>query len=69
MLTTAPALVWAFVAIQLAAFTRAVVPLFVLDGYAAGLWASGALWTIAFGIYVVVYGPILSSPRVDGKPG
>ena len=30
---------------------------------------SAALWALAFGIYVVVYIPILTSPRPDGKPG
>ena len=30
---------------------------------------SAVLWALAFGIYVVVYAPILSSPRPDGKSG
>jgi uncharacterized protein involved in response to NO len=30
---------------------------------------SAVLWALAFGIYVVVYARILSSPRPDGKPG
>jgi uncharacterized protein involved in response to NO len=32
------------------------------------LWAA-LLWTTAFALYVVVYAPILCSPRVDGKSG
>ena len=28
-----------------------------------------AAWTLAFGIFVAIYGPILWLPRVDGKPG
>jgi uncharacterized protein involved in response to NO len=68
-LTTAPAMTGAFAAIQLGAFVRALVPLLAADWYAISLWTSGALWTIAFGIFAVVYLPTLSSPRVDGKPG
>jgi len=30
---------------------------------------SGLAWVLAFGIFVVVYAPILWSPRADGKPG
>lgn len=30
---------------------------------------SAALWAMAFGIYIVVYTPILTSPRPDGRPG
>jgi uncharacterized protein involved in response to NO len=32
------------------------------------IW-SAAFWTIAFALFVAVYGPILCSPRVDGKAG
>jgi len=30
---------------------------------------SGLAWVLSFGIFVVVYAPILWSPRADGKPG
>jgi uncharacterized protein involved in response to NO len=30
---------------------------------------SGLAWVVSFGIFVVVYAPILWSPRADGKPG
>lgn len=30
---------------------------------------SACLWAFSFGIYVVVYAPILTTPRPDGKPG
>jgi uncharacterized protein involved in response to NO len=69
MLTTGRAMTWAFVSIQAAAFARVFVPLLAASWYAAGLWVGGALWMVGFGIYVVVYAPILSSPRVDGKAG
>ena len=30
---------------------------------------SGLFWVAAFGLFVVVYAPMLLRPRVDGKPG
>ena len=34
------------------------------------LWQlSGALWLVAFLIFIRVYLPILTSPRLDGRPG
>ena len=30
---------------------------------------SAVLWALAFGIFVIVYAPILTRPRPDGKPG
>lgn len=69
LLEPAPAMTWSFAAIQLSAFARAVLPLVALSSYAAGLWIGGALWTLAFGIYAAVYLRVLTSPRVDGKPG
>jgi uncharacterized protein involved in response to NO len=35
----------------------------------AALGASGALWSLAFLCFTIVYLPILSRPRADGKPG
>lgn len=63
-----PAMVLAFVLIQVAALLR------VLTGFGSlawhtGLGASSLLWSLAFGLFVVCYGWILSTPRADGKPG
>jgi uncharacterized protein involved in response to NO len=33
------------------------------------LSASGTLWSLAFLCFVIVYLPILSRPRADGRPG
>ena len=30
---------------------------------------SAALWSAAFTLYVVRYWPVLTRPRLDGKPG
>jgi uncharacterized protein involved in response to NO len=37
--------------------------------YLASVQLSGLLWAAAFGLYAVRYWPILSRPRLDGKPG
>ena len=37
--------------------------------YLAGIQLSGVLWAAAFGLYAVHYWPVLTRPRVDGKPG
>jgi uncharacterized protein involved in response to NO len=31
--------------------------------------AAGALWVGAFALYAILYWPILSRPRADGRPG
>jgi uncharacterized protein involved in response to NO len=35
----------------------------------AALLASGLLWAAAFAIFSVVYAPVLTRPRADGRPG
>lgn len=37
--------------------------------YLPSIQLSGALWAAAFGLYAVRYWPILTRPRLDGKPG
>lgn len=37
--------------------------------HATAVVLSGAAWIGAFGVFLVVYGPILSQPRADGRPG
>jgi uncharacterized protein involved in response to NO len=59
----------AFIAIALSAAARAVLPWLAPRWYLQSLWMAGGLWTLAFLLFVVRYMPVLSSPRVDGKPG
>ncbi len=59
----------AFALVTAAALVRVVSPLLDLRVYRTAVYAAGALWTVAFAIFVVVLAPILTSPRVDGKPG
>lgn len=57
-----------FVLVQVAAAVR------VLGGMAppahlAGIQLSGLLWAAAFGLYAIRYWPVLTRPRLDGRPG
>ncbi len=63
------AITLAFVLVTLSALVRVVLPLVDVRAYRAGLHASGGLWTLAFTLFVLVYAPILTRPRIDGKPG
>jgi uncharacterized protein involved in response to NO len=57
------------VAITLATLARVLVPWLAPAQYAVGLFAAGALWVLAFALFLVAYAPILCRPRVDGRPG
>jgi uncharacterized protein involved in response to NO len=52
-----------------AAFVRVLGPI-ASPGHLVGfVQASAILWTAAFGLYLVRYWPVLTRPRLDGKPG
>jgi uncharacterized protein involved in response to NO len=59
----------AFAAIVLAGAARVAIPLLAPTAMSLAWQVAGALWCLAFGLYAVVYFPILTSPRPDGKPG
>jgi uncharacterized protein involved in response to NO len=61
--------VTAYVLIQAAAVARVLLPLVIPGAYAALVSASAMLWSAAFSLYAVIYWPILSRPRLDGKSG
>jgi uncharacterized protein involved in response to NO len=58
-----------YVLVQLAAITRVLVPLLVPSTYLASVSAAGVMWFTAFAVFTVAYWPILTRPRVDGRPG
>lgn len=63
MLTPKPIISWAFVFIFLAAIVRVVMPLF---GLVVEAWTiSVGLWVLAQLIFLLVYIPILTSPKVS----
>jgi len=58
-----------FVLIQLAALIRVLGGASSSDGYTTTVVASAVCWSLAFLVFAVCYWPILSRPRIDGKPG
>lgn len=57
-----------YVSITVAAILRVFTALGLFD-FRLGVSFSAVCWVIAFGLFVLLYGPILASPRADGKPG
>jgi len=65
-----PMVVMAFVALVGAVLLRAVLPM-VTPGAPSTLVYGGsiAFWVLGFGAFIFAYLPILTRPRVDGRPG
>jgi len=61
--------IFCYIAIQIAAIARVFVPLVFPAMYLPALTGSGLLWCAAFGAFTVSYWPVLTRPRLDGKPG
>jgi uncharacterized protein involved in response to NO len=68
-LTVGAAMTAAFVLINLSAVARGLLPIFFPDWFVQLIAASGALWLAAFLIFMAIYAPVLTQPRVDGRPG
>ena len=69
LVATSPATNVAFVLVNAAALARVMPPLIAPAAYGTWLVVSGALWMLAFGVFLWVYGPMLMRPRIDGRPG
>jgi uncharacterized protein involved in response to NO len=59
----------AYALVGLAAITRVFVPLVAMSMYREAVIASACMWSAAYAIYAIRYWPILTRPRIDGKPG
>ncbi len=55
--------------VALAAVLRVGLPLLRPESTVAAVLASAALWSAGFALYAVRYWPVLSRPRLDGRPG
>ncbi|MGE5171547.1 MAG: NnrS family protein [Rudaea sp.] len=55
--------------VQVAAIVRVFGGIALPDLYRATVVVSGLCWSAAFALYAVRYWPILTRPRLDGKPG
>ena len=58
-----------YVLLTLAALVRIAAPQLPFVNYTDGLAVAGVLWTLAFGLFVLDYAPMLLRPRADGRPG
>lgn len=58
-----------FLLIQMAALVRVIGGIATPGLLMASVQLSGLLWSAAFGLYAFRYWPVLSRPRVDGRPG
>lgn len=58
-----------YLLVSAAAVARLTAPLIAADLHLPALLASGLLWTVAFVIFSVIYAPVLTRPRVDGRSG
>ena len=58
-----------YLLIQFAALVRVFGGMVSPAWYMGSIELSGLLWTAAFSLYVVCYWPVLTRPRLDGKPG
>lgn len=59
----------AYLLVHLAAAVRVFAPLAAPEFYSASVALSALLWSAAFLAFVIVYYPILTEPRLDGKEG
>lgn len=58
-----------YLMVLLAALVRVFVPLLVPALLLQAVVWSAVLWSAAFGLYFVRYWPVLTRPRLDGRPG
>ena len=61
--------VLSYALIQIAALLRVGGGIALPDHYLASVVLSGLCWSAGFAVYAVRYWPVLTRPRLDGKPG
>ena len=68
-LETGPAELTAYLLVHAAAAVRVFLPLVGPNLYVSSVALSAFLWFAAFATFVASYYPILTEPRLDGRPG
>jgi len=58
-----------YILVSLAALLRVLLPLALPAWYREAVIASAACWSAGFALYAIRYAPVLTRPRLDGKPG
>lgn len=69
MLIVKPLMAVAFGAMFVAALIRVFGVMVIPGSYLTWIAVSAVLWVVAFGLYLIYYIPVLTQPRVDGRPG
>lgn len=69
VIVASTAITAAFILINASAILRVAIPIALPEFYMLGLIVAGLLWTAAFTLFVIDFAPILTQPRIDGKPG
>ncbi len=64
-----PNMLAAFICLPLAALFRALMPIYFPEQTELWLWLAATCWFSAFALFVWHYTPILTRPRIDGRPG
>ncbi len=59
----------AYLLVQVAALVRVFGGIASPEVYLASIQLSALLWAAAFGLYAIRYWPVLTRPRLDGRPG
>lgn len=59
----------AFIAVIVAGCIRVLSVFGQADWYLASIYASTVLWCYGFVVFSIVYWPVLTQPRLDGRPG
>ena len=67
-LLVSPLTVAAYVLLSVGTLLRVVAPV-LSDAQMALTHAGGTFWALAWLLFVVVYFPVLTKPRADGRPG
>jgi len=68
-LVLAGAVIWSYALVNLAAVIRVAGTFLPGQWYGLSLLLSAAAWTAAWLLFVIIYWPILTRPRMDGRPG
>jgi len=68
-LAAGPAEIAVFVLLQLSAIVRVLAAPVIPGAYREAMIVAGVLWTLAFVVFLLRYWPILTRPRIDGRPG
>jgi len=69
MLQPPKAMFVAFLSIFIATIIRVFGPILWVEHYTSAINLSIVFWLIAFGLFAYHYGPMLTKPRVDDRPG